>query len=82
MKEVHRQETQYLRNNVHRTDYPDLRQIGSGPVEAACKTAVGQRLKGSGMHWGADGADALYHLRALYLSEPDQWEAFWLAHPS
>jgi hypothetical protein len=86
VREVHRQETQYLRNNLQRTDYPAYLargwQIGSGPIEAACKTVVGQRLKGSGMRWGDDGADALCHLRALYLSEPDQWETFWLAHPN
>lgn len=86
VREVHRQETQYLRNNVQRTDYPTYLahgwQIGSGPVEAACKTVVGQRLKGSGMRWGEDGADAVCHLRALYLSEPGQWETFWLAHPN
>ena len=86
LREVHRQETQYLRHNIQRTDYPAYLangwQIGSGPVEAACKTVVGQRLKGSGMRWGDDGADALCHLRALYLGEPNQWEAFWLAHPS
>jgi hypothetical protein len=86
VKEVYRQETQYLRNNVHRMDYPRYLasgwQIGSGPVEAACKTVVGQRLKCSGMRWGEDGADALCHLRALYLSEPDQWETFWTPHPN
>ena len=79
--EVYRAETQYLRNNVHRMEYPTYLangwQIGSGPVEAACKTVVGQRLKCSGMRWGDDGADALCHLRALYLSEPDQWDSFW-----
>lgn len=63
-------------------DYPTYLangwQIGSGPVEAACKTVVGQRLKCSGMRWGDDGVDALCHLRALYpLSEPNQWDAFW-----
>jgi hypothetical protein len=86
VREVRRQETQYLRNNVQRNDYPAYLargwQIGTGPIEAACKTVVGQRLKGSGMRWGDDGADALCHLRALYLSEPDQWETFWLAHPN
>jgi len=46
-------------------------------VESACKTVVGQRLKLAGMRWGEDGADAVYHLRALYRSEKGQWEAFW-----
>ena len=52
-------------------------QIGSGPVEAACKTVIGQRMKGSGMRWGHEGADAVCHLRALLLSEKGQWDAFW-----
>ena len=71
----------YFENQVHRMDYPTYRakgwQIGSGPVESACKTVVGQRLKGAGMRWGEDGADALCHLRALFRSESAQWEAFW-----
>jgi hypothetical protein len=71
----------YFRNQVHRMDYPSYRakgwQIGSGPVEAACKSVVGQRMKGSGMRWGHEGADAVCHLRALLLSEEGQWEAFW-----
>jgi hypothetical protein len=62
-------------------DYPGYRakgwQIGSGPVESACKAVVGQRLKGSGMRWGEDGADAVCHLRALFRSEASQWDAFW-----
>ncbi|MCC7085308.1 MAG: hypothetical protein IT427_16765 [Pirellulales bacterium] len=57
-------------------------QIGSGPVEAACKTVVAERLKCSGMRWGAEGADSLYHLRALWLSESNLWEAFWKDHPN
>jgi len=71
----------YFSNQVHRMDYPTYLakgwQIGSGPVESACKTVVGQRLKGAGMRWGEDGADAVCHLRALFRSEPSQWEAFW-----
>lgn len=76
----------YFKNHQHRMDYPRYLangwQIGSGPVESACKTVVANRLKGSGMRWGEDGSDAVCHLRALYLSEPDQWEAFWLDHPN
>jgi hypothetical protein len=71
----------YFANQAHRMDYPSYRargwQIGSGPVESACKTVIGQRLKGGGMRWGEDGADAVAHLRALFRSEKGQWEAFW-----
>jgi hypothetical protein len=71
----------YFTNQVHRMDYPAYRAkgwcIGSGVVESACKRVVGQRLKGGGMRWGADGADALCHLRALFLSDKGQWNAFW-----
>jgi hypothetical protein len=78
---VQREVVTYFENQVHRMDYPAYRakgwQIGSGPVESACKTVVGQRLKGGGMRWGADGADAVCHLRALFRSEGGQWEAFW-----
>jgi len=86
VREVHREQTQYFRNHVHKMDYPTYRQhgwqIGSGPVEAACKSVVAERLKCSGMRWGADGADAVCHLRALWLSESDQWNTFWRDHPN
>lgn len=85
-QESHRVHTQYYRNHVGRMDYPRYVangwQIGSGPVESACKTVVGNRLKGSGMRWGKDGSDAVCHLRALYLSQPGQWESFWKDYPN
>jgi hypothetical protein len=72
---------QYLRSNVHRMDYPRYRAngwlIGSGAVESACKTVVGQRLKLAGMRWGEDGTDEVCHLRALFKSERSQWRDFW-----
>jgi hypothetical protein len=71
----------YLERQAHRMEYPEYLAkgwcIGSGAVESACKTVVGQRLKLAGMRWGEDGADALCHLRALYRSEKGQWDAFW-----
>jgi hypothetical protein len=71
----------YLRNNESRMDYPTYVakgwQIGSGAVESACKTVVGQRLKLAGMRWREKGTDAVCHLRALYKSERSQWEHFW-----
>jgi hypothetical protein len=71
----------YLRNNRHRMDYPTYVangwSIGSGAVESACKTVVGQRLKLAGMRWRKRGTNEICHLRALYRSEPRQWELFW-----
>jgi len=71
----------YLANHVHRMDYPRYLkrgwQIASGAVESACKTVVNQRLCLGGMRWGEEGSDAVAHLRALYRSDPDQWETFW-----
>lgn len=71
----------YFRNNVHRMDYPTYLAngwlIGSGAIESACKTVVGQRLKLAGMRWREDGTDAMCHLRALFKSDPRQWQAFW-----
>jgi len=71
----------YFRNQMHRMDYPAYEAngwyIGSGAVESACKTVVGQRLKGSGMRWSEAGSHAVCHVRALYRSEPGQWTAFW-----
>ena len=39
--------------------------IGSGIVEAACKTLVTQRLKRSGMRWRIPGGQAILTFRAL-----------------
>jgi hypothetical protein len=72
---------QYLRNNVNRMKYPEyLRQgwqIATGAVESACKTVINRRLCMGGMRWGEYGADGVAHLRALYRSDPDQWDAYW-----
>ena len=85
-KEALAEVVRYFGNQAHRMDYPSYvakgRAIGSGPVEAACKTVVGQRMKGAGMRWGADGADALCHLRALFKSGDQQWDAYWSPSPN
>ena len=71
----------YFQNHVLRMDYPTyLRrgwQIASGAIESACKTVINQRLCLGGMRWGEEGADSVAHLRALYRSDPEQWDAFW-----
>lgn len=78
---AHRSLLGYLRNNLHRMDYPTYIargwQIGSGVIESACKTVVGRRLKGPGMRWRERGTTALCQLRALYKSEPRLWNQYW-----
>lgn len=59
----------YLENNEAHMDYPRYRAlglpIGSGQVEAPCKTLVGGRCKQAGMrNWTYAGAEALLRLRA------------------
>jgi hypothetical protein len=70
-----------LRDQVRRMDDSSDRaegwRIGSGRVEAACKTVIGRRMKGSGMRWDHGGADAVCRPRAMLLSEPGKWDAFW-----
>ena len=62
----------YFRRNRHRMRYADTQArhlpIGSGVVEAACKTLVTQRLKRSGMRWRHAGGQAILTLRALMQS--------------
>jgi hypothetical protein len=81
LRELHRATVAYFENQVHRMDYPSYVSkgwaIGSGPIEAACKTVIGRRLKGTGMRWGPEGADAMAHLRALLVGERGQWTAYW-----
>jgi hypothetical protein len=81
VQEEHRKALVFFTNQAHRMDYPRYRakgwMIGSGPVEAACKHVVGQRLKGTGMRWGEPGADDIGHLRALFRSEKGQWDDYW-----
>jgi hypothetical protein len=71
----------YFNNQKHRMDYPKYQakgwQIGSGPMESACKTVIGMRMKQGGMRWGEDHADEISHIRALFRSETDQWDCFW-----
>jgi hypothetical protein len=51
--------------------------IGSGVVEAGCKTVVGRRLKQSGMFWNKQGGEGLLALRCMVLHPKfqDIWEA-------
>ncbi len=48
--------------------------IGSGPIEAMCK-ATTRRIKGPGMRWDSDNAEAMMALEAMYQS--NLWEKYW-----
>ena len=65
----------YFENNAPRMRYHWFRSrglfVGSGVVEAGCKTVIGQRLKLSGMHWTTAGADAITTLRCQQASRPE-----------
>lgn len=78
-QEALRQTISYFENNCARMRYADFRRqglfVGSGVIEAGCKTIVGQRLKQSGMRWSLRGANAIIALRCAQLS--GRWEEFW-----
>jgi hypothetical protein len=69
----------YFEKNKRRMRYADFRKrglfVGSGVLEAGCRTVVGQRLKQSGMHWTVKGANSIIALRCSILS--NRWESFW-----
>jgi hypothetical protein len=71
----------YFENNAPRMRYKWFRSrglfVGSGAVEAGCKSVIGQRLKLSGMHWTVGGADAIATLRCQQASRPEDqiWSA-------
>jgi hypothetical protein len=69
----------YFRHQRDRMQYAAYQRhhlpIGSGVVEAACKTLVTQRLKGSGMAWTPAGGQAILTLRSLLQS--GRWDQAW-----
>lgn len=69
----------YFEKNKDYMQYAQYREqhlfIGSGVVEAACKTLVGARLKQSGMEWTLRGANAVLALRSVVLS--NRMEQYW-----
>ncbi|HXP15485.1 MAG TPA: ISKra4 family transposase [Terriglobales bacterium] len=73
-------EADYFERNAERMRYPKFRRqhlfVGSGVIEAACKTVIGSRLKQSGMFWTVRGANAILALRCSHLNGrfEDYWE--------
>jgi hypothetical protein len=73
-------ELTYFVNNVDRMQYGTFRSkgyfIGSGVIEAGCKTVIGSRCKQSGMFWSEPGAENVLALRCIHSSRrlPDFWK--------
>jgi hypothetical protein len=73
-------EAEYFQTNASRMRYPEYRKqglfVGSGVIEAGCKSVVGSRLKQSGMFWTVRGANAIIALRCCRIngSFEDYWE--------
>jgi hypothetical protein len=72
-KYVLRRELNYFCQHQKRMDYARLKAkdlpIGSGIVEATCKTLVQQRLKCSGMRWDKMGGQAILNIRSWIQSD-------------
>jgi hypothetical protein len=76
-----RTETEYFQTNAERMRYPKFRGqhlfVGSGVIEAGCKTVIGSRLKRSGMFWTVRGANAILALRCCQIN--GRFETYWEA---
>jgi hypothetical protein len=72
-------EADYFERNAERMRYPKFRAqhlfVGSGVIEAGCKTVIGSRLKGSGMFWTVRNANAMLALRCSHLN--GRFEEYW-----
>jgi hypothetical protein len=72
-------EAEYFATNAHRMRYPEFRKqglfVGSGVVEAGCKSVIGSRLKLSGMFWTVRGANAIIALRCCRFN--GRFEDYW-----
>jgi hypothetical protein len=72
-------ERTFFTRNEERMDYARFRRngwpIGSGPVEAACKSVVKTRLCRSGMRWSRCGGQHILSLRTYVKS--NRWNAMW-----
>ena len=74
-------EAQYFERNAEKMRYPKFRAqglfVGSGVIEAGCKTVIGSRLEQSGMFWTVQGANRIIALRCCRMS--GKFEDFWAA---
>ncbi|HEU4339959.1 MAG TPA: ISKra4 family transposase [Candidatus Binatia bacterium] len=74
-----RTEADYFVRNAKRMRYPKFRRqhlfVGTGVIEAGCKTMIGSRCKRSGMFWTVRGANAILALRCSQFN--GRFENYW-----
>lgn len=81
LAETIRTTANYFATNTQRMRYPEFRRqhlfVGSGVIEAGCKTVIGSRCKQSGMFWTVRAANAILALRCCHINGrfEDYWEA-------
>ena len=79
LQKLRDREYEYFRKNMRRMRYDVFRNcglfVGSGVIEAGCKTVIGRRLKNAGMHWTEEAANNIIALRCTKAS--GRWEDFW-----
>ena len=84
LQETLQTEAEFFQKNAERMRYPEFRRqhlfVGSGVIEAGCKSVIGSRLKQSGMFWTVRGANAILALRCCLLN--DRFEDYWVARVS
>lgn len=72
----------YFVNNVVRMQYGTFRDkgyfIGSGVIEAGCRSLIGKRCKQSGMFWSQPGAEKVLAFRCIHASR--RLDSFWKHH--
>lgn len=77
--ETIRTEIDFFEKNQQRMRYAYFRSlglfVGSGVIEAGCKSVIAQRLKQSGMQWTVAGANSIITLRRTFIS--GSWEDYW-----
>ena len=75
-------EAEYFATYADRMRYPRFRAqglfVGSGVVEAGCKSVIGSHLKRSGMFWTVRGANAIIALRCCHIN--GRFEDYWERH--
>ena len=80
-REVWRETVTYFENQGASDGLPEVRGQGLadrlGPGGVGVQDGRRPAPEGAGMRWGEQGSDGVCHLRALFLSEKGQWDAFW-----